>query len=100
MIMMPHHRPYQGGLIEQAGLAKLKDVFAWRYKVGDVPKRAQKAHDEIEAMPEVKTRHVDMKHLERDVRMVMDVFNDAWRTTGASCPSPRPSSTRWPTSSS
>ncbi len=78
MIMMPHHRPYQGGLIEQAGLAKLKDAFAWRYKVGDIPKRAQRAHDEIAAMPEVKTRHMDLKDLRRDVRLVMDVFNDGW----------------------
>lgn len=78
MIMMPHHRPYQGGLIEQAGLAKIKDVYAWRYEVGNVSKRAQKAHDDIYALPEVKTRQVDKRHLERDVRVVMDVFNDAW----------------------
>jgi hypothetical protein len=78
MILMQHHRPYQGPLIEQAGFAKLKDFYAWRYVIGDVPPRAQKAHDEIEAMPEVKTRHVDMKNLERDLRIVMDIFNDAW----------------------
>ena len=65
MFMMPHHRPYQGGLIEKAGLTKLKDLYAWRYQVGDVPKRARKAHDEIEALPEVVTRHVDLKKLER-----------------------------------
>jgi len=78
MILMQHHRPYQGGLIEKAGLTKLKDFYAWRYTVGDVPKRAQKAHDEIEALPEVKSRHIDMKNLEADLRVVMDVFNDAW----------------------
>ena len=78
MILMQHHRPYQGGLIEKAGLSKLKDFYAWRYTVGDVPKRAQKAHDEIEALPEVKSRHIDMKNLEADLRVVMDVFNDAW----------------------
>jgi hypothetical protein len=78
MIMMPHHRPYQGGLIEKAGLGKLKDLYAWRYQVGDVPKRAQKAHDDVAALPEVVTRHADLKNLERDVRIVMDVYNDAW----------------------
>ncbi|MEZ4227242.1 MAG: hypothetical protein R3B13_40255 [Polyangiaceae bacterium] len=78
MIMMPHHLPYQSGLIEQAGFSKLKDVYAWRYTIGDVPKRAQKAHDDIEALPEIKLRHVDKKHVERDVRVIMDVFNDAW----------------------
>jgi hypothetical protein len=78
MILMPHHRPYQGGLIEKAGLAKLKDLYAWRYTVGEVPRRARKAHDEVSALPEVSTRHADLKNIDRDVRIVMDVYNDAW----------------------
>jgi hypothetical protein len=78
MILMPHHRPYQGGLIEKAGLPKLKDAYAWRYVVGDVPERARKAHDEIDALPEVTSRHVDMKNLDAEVRTIMDIFNDAW----------------------
>jgi hypothetical protein len=78
MIMMPHHRPYQGGLIEKAGFEKLKDAYAWSYKVGDVSPRVRKAHDDIEAMPEVTSRHVDMKNLDADLRIIMDVYNDAW----------------------
>jgi hypothetical protein len=78
MILMPHHRQYQGALIEGAGLPKLKDAYAWRYTVGDVPERARKAHDEIEALPEVKSRHLDMKNVDAEVRTVMEVFNDAW----------------------
>ncbi len=78
MIMMPHHRAYQGGLIEQAGFTKLKDAYAWRYHVGEVPPRVRKAHDDIEAMPEVKSRHVDMRNLDADLRVIMDVYNDAW----------------------
>jgi hypothetical protein len=78
MIMMPHHRPYQAGLIEQAGFDKIKDLYAWRYEVGDVPRRARKACDDLEAMPEVRSRHADMKHFDREIRVVMDVFNDAW----------------------
>jgi hypothetical protein len=78
MVLMPHHRAYQGGLIEKAGLSKLKDFYAWRYSVGDVPRRATKAHDEIAALPELKARPVDMKNLENEVRIVMDIFNDAW----------------------
>jgi len=78
MIMMQHHLPYQGTLIEKAGFTKAKDVFAWRYTVGDVPARARKAHDDIDKLPEVRARHVDMKNLDADVRTIMDIFNDAW----------------------
>jgi len=81
MIMMPHHRPYQGGLAEKAGFTKAKDAFAWRYFVGDVPARVRKAHDDVEAMPEVKSRHIDIKNLDADVRVIMDIYNDAWNDT-------------------
>lgn len=77
-IMMPHHRPYQGGLIEQAGLSKLKDVYAWTYNVGKVPARAQKAHDDIAAMPDVKVRPLNPSRMLDEVGIVMDIFNDAW----------------------
>jgi hypothetical protein len=79
MVMMPHHLPYQARLIEQAGLEKVKDLYAWRYEVGDIPKRAQRAHDSIAALPEVKARHFDLKKLKSEVRVVMDIFNDAWK---------------------
>jgi hypothetical protein len=78
MIMMPHHLPYQGSLIERAGLNKLKDLYAWRYTVGQIPTRARKAHDEIEAMPEVKSRPVDMRNVDTELRTLIDVFNDGW----------------------
>ncbi len=78
MVMMAHHRPYQGELIEEAGFQKVKDLYAWRYEVGKVSKRATKARADIEAMPEVRTRTVDMKNLEGDIRTLMDIYNDAW----------------------
>jgi hypothetical protein len=78
MMMMPHHRPYQGSLIERAGFKKAKDLLAWRYPVGQVSDRVKKAHDEIAALPEVTTRHVDKRRLGEDVRAVTTVINDAW----------------------
>ncbi|HEX3770398.1 MAG TPA: hypothetical protein VHV30_06020 [Polyangiaceae bacterium] len=77
-LMMPHHRPYQAGLIEKAGYQKIKDVFAWKYQVGDVNTRVKKAHDEIAAMPEVTSRPVSLKNLAADVALFVDVFKDAW----------------------
>ncbi|MCS6901515.1 MAG: hypothetical protein NZX77_17320, partial [Polyangiaceae bacterium] len=78
MILMPHHRPYQGGLIEKAGYTKLKDVFAWSYTPSEVSPRARRAAEEIERLPEVTWRPIDLKHMERDIRIGMEIFNDAW----------------------
>jgi hypothetical protein len=79
MILMPHHRAYQGGLIESAGLSKVKDLFAWRYAVGEVPDRARKAHEEMMKEPSLRIRTVDTSQMEREVQTVMGIFNDAWQ---------------------
>lgn len=86
MIMASHHRPYQGTLIEQFGLAKHKDLLGWRYTTGEVPPRVRRAHDALEAMPEVTARNVELKHMQRDTRIVMDIFNDAWSDTWGHIP--------------
>jgi hypothetical protein len=77
-VLMPHHRPYQGSLIEKAGYAKEKDVFAWRYEVGEMNARTRKAHDDIAKMPEVRSREIDMGNLKEEVSTALSIFNDAW----------------------
>jgi len=86
MMMMPHHRPYQCKLIEQAGLTKVKDLLAWKYEVGHVPPRAQRGHDQIAALPEVKARPFDMKNISADMATLMEIFNDAWSDNWAFVP--------------
>jgi hypothetical protein len=77
-IMMPHHRPYQAALIEKAGYAKAKDVYAWRYHVGELNNRVKRAREEMKALPEISHRRASMKNLDKDVELLVDVFNDAW----------------------
>ena len=77
-VAMPHHMPYQGGLIERAGYAKVKDFFAWSYTVGEPNKRVQRAVDEIKASPEVSARMLSLKHFERDIALFVEIFNDCW----------------------
>jgi len=78
VLLNPHHRPYQGGLIEQAGYTKAKDVYGWRYEVGEPNARVKKAQEDIRAMPEVTVRQLSKKHIDRDVAMTLEIFNDAW----------------------
>jgi hypothetical protein len=79
MLMMGHSRPYQGGLIEQCGYAKEKDLLCWRYtnemKFND---RTLKAWESVKALPEVKLRSIDMSRLKQELSDVMDIYNDAW----------------------
>ena len=77
-ILMPHHKPYQAGLIEKAGYTKIKDFYAWKYSVGELNARVKRARDEIAALPEVTHRQASLKNLDADTEILVDVFNDAW----------------------
>jgi hypothetical protein len=77
-VMMSHHRAYQAALLEKTGFTKAKDLFAWRYEVGEMNARVKRASEEIRALPEVKARSFSTKHIDRDTRICVDIFNDAW----------------------
>ena len=86
VIMMPHHRRYQGGLIEGAGYAKCKDLYAWKYIVGPMNERVKNAHKIISESPEVTSRRLDMNNLDKDIATCVDIFNDAWADNWGSVP--------------
>jgi hypothetical protein len=77
-VAMPHHRPHQGRLIEGAGYAKAKDFYAWKYVVGEPNARVRRACEAIKALPEISLRLLSLKHLDRDVELFVDIFNDCW----------------------
>ncbi len=79
MIMMSHHKPYQGGLIEGCGLAKVKDLYCWRYDMDELPPRAIKAHQQLTALPEVRVRTLNPKNLEAELKLILEIQDDAWR---------------------
>ena len=85
-LMMPHSRAYQAALVEGQGYVKAKDFFAWSYKVGSINARTKKAHAEIGALPEVKSRPIDMGQLRRDIRVCVDIFNDGWSENWGAVP--------------
>jgi hypothetical protein len=78
-IMSPHHRSYQQTLAEGAGLRKVKDCYGWRHDVVPATARAQKAWETINSLPEVRFRSVSPRKLKKEVRDILDVFNDAWQ---------------------
>ncbi|MBZ0122238.1 MAG: hypothetical protein K8H88_34915 [Sandaracinaceae bacterium] len=78
-IMMGHSRRWQDRVAKAAGLEKARDLFAWRFEIGKIPPRAQKAWEQIKALPEVHLRTVDPKKMERELAVIMEIFNDAWK---------------------
>jgi len=78
MIMCTYNPPYYPEHLEAAGFEKAKDLFGWVYKIGDVPEAPAQVAEAVEKHPGLKIRPVDAGHMERDVRIVRDIFNAAW----------------------
>ncbi len=79
VLMMPHHLPYQSKLIEGAGLEKVQDFYAWKYIVEPPPPRAQRAWDQMMALPEVRFRSVNPRKMREELDIILEIFNDAWQ---------------------
>lgn len=79
VMLTPYHRPCQAGLVEQAGFHGVKEVINWRYRCGPLPPRAAKARDMTAALEEVRIRPIDKSRLGEDMKIVRDIFNDAWQ---------------------
>jgi hypothetical protein len=77
-LMMGHSRQWQGRVSEAWGLTKEKDLYAWRYDVGTFPKRVEKAWSDMKAIPELKLRSVNTSKMRDEVKIIMDIYNDAW----------------------
>lgn len=79
MMMMAHSRAWQDRVALASGLVKEKDVLAWRYTVGELPKRASKALEMLKTdAPELKLRSMNMKKMHEELSIVLDIYNDAW----------------------
>jgi len=77
MVMMGHALPYYGPRIEAQGYAKAKDLLA--YIVGTdfrFSPAAQRVLDRERG--KVTLRPLDLQHLDRDIAILRDIFNDAW----------------------
>lgn len=77
-ILMNHNPPYYDGLLKKAGLDKAMDLYAWKFIADSFPETVYDFYQEAMAHPELTFRDVDMKDFDRDLRIVFDVFNDAW----------------------
>ncbi|MFZ5608788.1 MAG: N-acetyltransferase [Pseudomonadota bacterium] len=79
-MLMGHARPYYRDFMEAAGYRKAIDMYAyWLDITSDMPPNIQKLIDWGLAHPRLHIRDVAMKRFDEEIRVVLDIFNDAWR---------------------
>ncbi|GJL93648.1 MAG: DNA-binding protein [Hyphococcus sp.] len=79
-VMMPHGRRYAPGHMERLGFTKAKDMHALEYyPVRDfIPTKRMRFIEKALAKPNVSIRTLAPGDLIGDVRIIIDIFNDAW----------------------
>ncbi|OGS11696.1 MAG: hypothetical protein A2234_08360 [Elusimicrobia bacterium RIFOXYA2_FULL_58_8] len=79
MIMMPYNPPYYAGLIEAAGFAKAKDLFAFRMEVSSgLDERFEKIIRRATRGKDITVELVDVKNLDGAIADLKDIYNSAW----------------------
>lgn len=79
MVMMTYNPRYYPGLIEQAGLRKAKDLYAYLSNANVINlKKIERISARVLATNGVRVRPIDMKNFQRDVELVWEVYGKAW----------------------
>lgn len=78
-IANPHGRPYYGPMMEKLGYAKKIDWYAYWMDAIGMPETVKKISDRFMARNKnVTLRMVDMKNFDKELKIFLDIYNDAW----------------------
>ena len=79
MLMMPYNFPYYQTLLENCGLRKAKDLFAF---IIDVPDRLHEKTYRVARILErqkIKARPINIKSFENEMALFKNIYNSAWK---------------------
>jgi GNAT superfamily N-acetyltransferase len=78
-IMMPYNFPFYGQLIEETGLWKAKDLYAYHGLPTQMSaERAERAARRILRSSGIRIRAIRLEAFEREVELLWGVYNSAW----------------------
>jgi hypothetical protein len=79
-LLMGHARPYYEKLVHNYGLSSVKDTWGYTLDISDpiLPPTIQKLVDRAVDKGQVKFRPINMDKYEEELKIILDIFNDAW----------------------
>ncbi len=79
-VMMPHGRPFYAGHLERLGFAKAMDMYALEYYPVRqfIPEKRMRFIEKALNKPNISIRTLNTKDVLGDIRMIVDIFDDAW----------------------
>ncbi len=79
-LLMGHSRPYYEKLVKNAGFEQVKDTWAYKLDISEsiLPPTIQKLVDRAVDKGQVTFRPINMDKYEEELKIILDIFNDAW----------------------
>lgn len=77
--MMPHGQPHYDRRLHEQGCTKAKDLLAYRIDVqAPFPPAAARLVERTQKTGGLVVRPLDMRRYTDEIRLIVDIFNDAW----------------------
>jgi hypothetical protein len=79
-VMMCHSPKYYDQLIKSQDYEKAKDLYDWILDIREmnIPEKIVRLAELSRKKYDLTIRNIDMKHLNRDVKYIREIYNDAW----------------------
>jgi len=78
-MMMGHARSWYGPRVEEQGYSKARDLIAYWFDVkAEFPEGVRRLIDSGLGGRKVRFRPLDFSRYDEDLRLIVDIFNDAW----------------------
>jgi hypothetical protein len=82
-----YNKPYLAALVEGAGFSKAKDLYCFWYNANSpIDPLTKKISARTRALPNVRVRTASLKHMQREVDIVRDIYNEAWSKNWSTVP--------------
>ncbi len=87
MLLMTHALPYYQDRVEALGFKKVRDLYAYILDIrNEFPATVQRLLRKTERQKAFTIRPIDMKNYERDLRNILEIFNEAWEDNWGAIP--------------
>lgn len=79
-VMMPYNFDYYPALLEANGLRKAMDLYAYATGVASFnhSEKLRRVADRLKSKYRIRLRTVNLKEFQREVRIIREIYNDAW----------------------
>lgn len=77
VFLMPYNSPEYAELLESQGMTKAMDMVSLYFDAGELPEKARRVA-KIAERKGYKIRNADIRNLQQEAELLLDVYNDAW----------------------